>query len=260
VSGVAKFCQCTDLWGSSHIPYASPDSTTCRGVDEIARLGKLGNMTANEQPATTLILLVRHGQTPTTGQVLPGRAPGLNLSDHGRTQAAQVAERLQVLPVTAVYASPMERTVQTAQPTAECHGLSVIEEAGLIEGDFGDWTGAELAELQKLPEWQTVQNRPDEFRFPNGESFAEMQERMHDTLTRLRDAHPGGTVVCFSHADPIRIAVSDALGSPLRRFQRVSIGPCSVSALAYPTDPPDADPRVLTVNSTLESLAELRAT
>src|SRR5699024_11510878 len=69
--------------------------------------------------------------------------------------------------------------------------------SGLIEGDFGDWTGAELAELQKLPEWQTVQNRPDEFRFPNGESFAEMQQRMHDTLTRLRDAHPGGTVVCF---------------------------------------------------------------
>src|SRR5699024_10992856 len=118
VSGVAKFCQCSDLSGSSHYHYASPDSTTCRVVDEIVRFGKPGSLAANDQPPTTLILLVRHGQTPTTGQVLPGRAPGLYLSDHGRSQAAQVAERLQVLAVTAVYASPMERTVQTAQPTA----------------------------------------------------------------------------------------------------------------------------------------------
>lgn len=226
----------------------------------MVRLGKLGDMTANQLPATTLILLVRHGQTPTTGQVLPGRAPGLHLSDHGRTQAAQVAERLSELPVTAVYASPMERTVETAEPTAQRLGLSIIEESGLLEGDFGDWTGAALTELQKLPEWQTVQNRPDEFRFPNGESFAEIQQRMDATLTSLRDQHPGETVVCFSHADPIRIAVSDAVGTPLRRFQRVSIGPCSVSALAYPAAQPDAEPRVLMVNSTLESLADLRAT
>ena len=226
----------------------------------IARLGMLSVMVVNEQPQTTLILLVRHGQTPTTGQVLPGRAPGLQLSEHGRTQAAKVAERLAVLPVTAVYASPMERTVETATPTAERFGLPIVEESGLIEGDFGDWTGAQLADLMKLSAWRKVQRRPDKFRFPHGESFAEIQHRMATTLSRLRNQHPGGTVVCFSHADPIRIAVSDALGAPLRRFQRVSIGPCSVSALAYSAAKPDNDPRVLTVNSTLESLADLRAT
>ena len=258
--GGSKFCQCLDLRGSSHNPYASPDCITCRGVWGLARLGMLGVMTANDHPQTTLILLVRHGQTPTTGQVLPGRASGLQLSEHGRAQAAQVADRLAGLPVTAVYASPMERTMETAEPTAESLGLPIVEEPGLIEGDFGDWTGAQLADLMKLPEWQTVQNRPDEFRFPNGESFAEIQERMATTLARLRHQRPGGTVVCFSHADPIRIAVSDALGTPLRRFQRVSIGPCSVSALAYLADKRDNEPRVLTVNSTLESLAELRAT
>lgn len=217
-------------------------------------------MTDNDQPQATLLLLVRHGQTPTTGKVLPGRAPGLQLSDHGRAQADQVAERLAALPVTALYSSPMERTWETAEPTAARFDLPIIEEPGLIEGDFGDWTGADFSKLQKLPEWKTVQKRPDEFRFPNGESFAEIQERMVSTIRKLRRQHPGGTVVCFSHADPIRIAVATAMGTPLRSFQRVSVGPCSVSAFAYPAEEPENGPMVLTVNSTLDSLADLRAT
>ncbi len=216
-------------------------------------------MNAEREIQTTLILLVRHGQTPTTGKVLPGRAPGLNLSEHGRDQATRVAQRLAALPVTAIYSSPLERTIQTAGPTAEDLGLPIYKEPGLLEGDFGDWTGAQLAELMKLPEWQTVQQRPDQFRFPNGESFVEIRGRMATTLATLRSRHPGGTVVCFSHADPIRIAVSDALGNSLSKFQRISIGPCSVSAISYRTEPVDSDPMVLTVNSTLESLSNLQA-
>lgn len=215
-------------------------------------------MTTDHAPQTTLVLLVRHGQTPTTGKILPGRAPGLHLNEHGQDQAARVAQRLAALPITAIYSSPLERTKQTAAATAEATGVGVIEEPGLLEGDFGQWTGAELAELRKLPEWETVQQRPDQFRFPEGESFAEIRDRMTDTLAKLRDQHPGGTVVCFSHADPIRVAVSDALGNALNTFQRISIGPCSVSAIAYQTEPADSDPRVLTVNSTLDSLADLR--
>lgn len=215
-------------------------------------------MNAKDETHATLILLVRHGQTPTTGKILPGRAPGLYLSEHGVEQAQRVAERLAELPVTAIYSSPMERTKQTAEPTAERFGLPVVEESGLLEGDFGDWTGAELTALMKLPEWKTVQHQPDQFRFPNGESFAEIRDRMAATLEKLRGQHPGGTVVCFSHADPIRIAVADALATPLNRFQRISINPCSVSAIAYQTQAADSEPSVLTVNSTLESLAGLR--
>ena len=215
-------------------------------------------MNAKNETRATLILLVRHGQTPTTGKVLPGRASGLYLSEHGVQQAARVAERLVTLPITAIYSSPMERTRQTAEPTAQQCGLPVVEEPGLLEGDFGDWTGAALADLMKLPEWHTVQHQPDQFRFPNGESFVEIRDRMASTLDQLREQHPGGTVVCFSHADPIRIAVADALGTPLNRFQRISISPCSVSAIAYQTGAADSEPQVLTVNSTLESLAGLR--
>jgi probable phosphoglycerate mutase len=203
----------------------------------------------------TLILLVRHGETPTTGKVLPGRAPGLHLSERGRAQADAVAGRLSGLPVDAIYSSPLERARETAEPASARSGVAVTEEAGLLECDFGDWTGAELSGLGSLPEWQTVQHNPSVFRFPNGESFSGMQARMVGTLEDLRAAHRGGVVVCFSHADPIKAAVAHALGTHLDLFQRIFISPASVSAISY------ADgqaPAVLTVNSTADPLSGLR--
>jgi probable phosphomutase (TIGR03848 family) len=207
-------------------------------------------------PQGTLVLLVRHGETPTTGTVLPGRAPGLHLSDRGRVQAEQVAERLAGLPVDAIYSSPLERACETAEPTAARIGLEVTEDAGLIECDFGDWTGAALAALAGLPQWQTVQHSPSAFRFPNGESFAAMQARMVGTLEVLCTAHPRGVVVCFSHADPIKAAVAHALGTHLDLFQRIAISPGSVSVISYLEG---LAPAVLMVNSTLEPLNGLRA-
>ena len=205
---------------------------------------------------STLILLVRHGETPTTGTVLPGRAPGLHLSDRGRAQADAAAGRLAGLPVEAVYSSPLERARETAAPTAARTGRPVTEEAGLLECDFGDWTGAALAGLAALPEWQTVQHNPSAFRFPNGEGFSGMQARMVATLDDLRAAHRGGVVICFSHADPIKAAVAHALGTHLDLFQRIMISPASVSVISY-TD--GQAPAVLTVNSTSEPLSGLRS-
>lgn len=207
-------------------------------------------------PETTTLLLVRHGQTPTTGQLLPGRTPGLHLSDTGREQAARVAQRLTELPVTALYSSPLERTRETAQATADATGLPVIEDHGLLELEVGDWTGQKLSDLSRTPEWRSVQHEPASFTFPGGESFQDMLDRMIDALARIRTAHPGGTVVCFSHADPIRAVVAHEMGTPLNKFQRLSVGPCSVSAVAYPEG---HDPVVLTVNSTQDSLAVLTA-
>src|SRR3954449_8314034 len=108
-------------------------------------------------PAPTTVLLVRHGQTPTTGKHLPGRAPGLHLSDAGRTQAEAAAQRIARLPkVTAVYASPLERAKETAAPIAKALGLRTKHDKGLLECDYGEWTGAELKALAKLPEWKVV--------------------------------------------------------------------------------------------------------
>ena len=206
-------------------------------------------------PPPTLLILVRHGQTPTTGKVLPGRAPGLHLAEQGLEQARTAAERLSKLTkVDAIYASPLERTRETAAPIGKALGLPVKADRGLLEADFGDWTGRELKDLMKLPEWGTVQRAPSTFRFPSGESFLEMQTRIVGALDRLRERHPGGVVIAVSHADPIKAAVAHAMGTHLDLFQRIVISPCSVTAIAYH----GGGPVVLTVNSTGGSLGDLR--
>ena len=138
-------------------------------------------------------------------------------------------------------------------PIAKATGLKPAVERGLLECDFGDWTGQELKALMKLPEWRTVQRAPSSFRFPNGESFTEMQVRIVSALDRIRAKHPGGTVVCVSHADPIKAAMAHALGTHLDLFQRIIISTCSISAIGYTTDGVMA----LTVNSTGSSLKDL---
>lgn len=209
-------------------------------------------MAAARSHPPTRVFLVRHGQTPTTGKVLPGRAAGLHLADAGRAQAERVARRIaEVGPVAAIYASPLERTRETAAPIAKACGLRVRRNAGLLECDFGDWTGKKLSTLRKRPEWETVQRCPSQFTFPGGESFSAMQTRMTSAILDLCSAHPGKTIVVVSHADPIKAAAAAALGTPLDLFQRIIISPCSVTDIVYAP----AGPIVLAVNSTGGPLA-----
>ena len=203
----------------------------------------------------TLVLLVRHGTTPTTGKILPGRARGLHLAESGKVQARRAAERIAELgAIAAIYSSPLERARETAAPIAGALRKPVRIERGLLECDFGDWTGQSLRRLMKKPEWTTVQRAPSMFRFPDGESFVEMQTRMADAVDRIRRRHAGKTVVCVSHADPIKALVAHATGTPLDLFQRIVISTCSVTAIMYT----DSSPIVLTVNSTGASLKDLR--
>jgi probable phosphoglycerate mutase len=127
-----------------------------------------------------------------------------------------------------------------------------VADKGLLECDFGEWTGKKLATLRRRVEWRAVQNSPSSFRFPQGESFTEMQLRMWTTLERLAHAHRNRTIVVVSHADPIKAAVTYAQGVPLDLFQRTVISTCSVSAISLT----DGAPVVLAVNST-GSLREL---
>ncbi len=212
--------------------------------------------TKTSGPKPTTVLLVRHGRTPTTGQVLPGRAKGLHLGDEGVAQAQRAADRIGALgtgKIAAVYSSPMERARETAAPIAKATGHRVQIRKGLIEADFGEWTGRKLTELNKLPEWQQVQRYPSGFRFPGGESFTEMQQRMTGAIADLVAAHPGETIVCASHADTIKAAVAHAMGTHLDLFQRIVIGPCSISAITYTT----GGPIILAVNSMGDDLSTL---
>ena len=202
----------------------------------------------------TVVLLVRHGSTPTTGKVLPGRAPGLSLSDRGRKEVEATAARIGKLErVSAVYASPLERAWETAQPIARAHGLRPRVDRGLLEVDIGRFVGLRLDRARKLPEWRLVQRQPSAFRFPDGESFVELHARVVETLARVVARHPGETIVAVSHGDPIRVALAHALGVHLDHFQRVHVAPASISAVAYRP----GSVSVLTVNSVGDDLAGL---
>jgi probable phosphomutase (TIGR03848 family) len=203
-------------------------------------------------PQPTTVLLVRHGTTPTTGKVLPGRTPGLHLSGAGREQAERVAARIAGMkkPPVAVYASPLERARETAAPIARALGLRVRTAHGLVEVDIGSWVGISLKRAVRLREWARVQAWPGGFRFPGGESFAELTARVTDAVLEIARAHSGETVVAVSHADPIRAVVASAAGIPLDLLQRLTISTCSVSAITYH----GGGPRILCVNVSCDAL------
>ena len=213
------------------------------------------NSRKKSPPPQTLVLLVRHGRTPTTGDELPGRSPGLDLGEEGRNQAETVARHLTPIAdrIDAVYASPLERTRQTAAPIARVARVRVRSNKGLLELDVGDWTGRKLSELRKLPEWRTIQHSPSSFTFPGGESFADMAHRFGSTVRSLADRHRGRIIVVVSHADPIRAFVAECMGVHLDLFQRTVASPCSVSAIAFS----DGGTLVLTVNSTGDGVDRL---
>jgi probable phosphomutase (TIGR03848 family) len=187
------------------------------------------------RPAAPLsrLVLARHAVTAQTGPLLSGRLPGIDLSDEGLGQADALAERLASLPVVAVYASPIERTTQTAVAVAARHQLEVRALDGVLEADYGEWAGQRLADLAKTDLWKVVQRTPSRARFPGGESLAAMQARTVAALDAVVAAHPGELVVVVSHADPIKAAVAHYTGVHLDLFQRIVISPASVTTFVF---------------------------
>jgi probable phosphoglycerate mutase len=177
----------------------------------------------------TTLVLVRHAVTPQTGPLLSGRTPGIDLSELGNEQARQAGVRLADLPVAAIYASPIDRTQQTAAHIASHHALDVQVLDGVIEADYGEWTGGKIEDLAKTDLWKTVQRAPSRARFPAGESIAEMQVRMVSALEQVAADHPGELVVVVSHADPIKAAIAHFTGVHLDLFQRISVSPASIT-------------------------------
>ena len=117
------------------------------------------------------LFLIRHGQNDAVGKTLVGRLPGVHLNEAGHTQAGRLAQMLIDHPIKAVYASPLERTQETAQPIADLHGLPILTSPALIEINFGDWQGLGIERLAQQALWKTIQDNPSQVRFPGGESF-----------------------------------------------------------------------------------------
>ena len=126
----------------------------------------------------TRVLLIRHGVNDWIGSgKLPGWTPGIHLNERGRAEAAALAERLASAPIKAIYSSPIERAMETAQPVSERLGLPINILEGVKEVDCGEWTGQPIEELAKTDLWRQVQIYPSGFRFPGGEAMIEVQTR-----------------------------------------------------------------------------------
>lgn len=178
------------------------------------------------------ILLVRHATTASTGKRLGGWTPGVHLDAAGEKQADATAVRIAAgVRVAAVYASPLERTQDTAKTIARACQLRVRTRRGLGEVDYGDWTDRPLGTLRRRKDWAVIQQTPSRFEFPGGESIRAAQARVVDELEELAAAHVGDTIVAVSHADIIKAAVAHFVGMPLDMFQRLVIAPASITTL-----------------------------
>jgi probable phosphomutase (TIGR03848 family) len=182
----------------------------------------------------TTVLLVRHGLTRLTGPVLAGWTPGLHLDDRGVEQAARLAERLRPVPLAAIVTSPLERCHDTVAPIADGRDLDIAIDERLGEARYGDWTGQEIRKLVRDPLWKVVQAQPSAVTFPNGEAMRDVETR---ALAAIREWNerlgPDATWLACSHADVIKSIVADALGLHLDQFQRIAIGPASLTVIRY---------------------------
>ncbi|HQV95248.1 MAG TPA: histidine phosphatase family protein [Anaerolineales bacterium] len=180
------------------------------------------------------LLLIRHGENDyTKSHKMAGRLPGVHLNEKGQKQAQALGEALKGVPLKAVYASPLERAMETASPIAESHKLKIIQQPELMDTDIGDWQGRSWRVLGLTKAWKIVQNAPSRFRFPDGESFIETQTRCADALEKIIQKHnkPKDIVAVVFHADPIRLSVAHFLGMPLDHFQRLSCDTGSVTVI-----------------------------
>jgi probable phosphomutase (TIGR03848 family) len=191
-----------------------------------------------------LLLLVRHALTPITGKRLTGRLAGFHLSEEGRAQAAEVAGRLAKFPLAAIYSSPLERCRETAEEIASLHKLKVVTEKNIAEVDYGQWQGKTFKVLYKSKGWAELRARPGDFRFPGGETVREAQTRGVAAIEQMRARHAGKVVIAVSHADLIRLIVAAYLGLGLDLYNRIMVGPATVSAL-WLGDKQDSVPRLL---------------
>lgn len=210
------------------------------------------------------VLLVRHGRTDANVQgILAGRTPGVTLDDVGREQAGRTGERVGAVPLVRVVTSPLERCRETSDLLlARQAGEPVLTvDDALTECDYGDWQGRPLGDLARETLWSTVQSHPAAVTFPGGESLPGMQARAvaavrrHDAEVEAQHG-PGAVWAAVSHGDVIKAVLADALGMHLDLFQRIDVGPASVSLVRYGPQ----RPHVIAMNTHGGDLAWLGAT
>lgn len=181
----------------------------------------------------THLLLIRHAVNDyvKTGK-LAGWTPEVHLNDEGRAQAEALGKRLAEAPIRFLYASPLERTMETAEAIRQYHPhLPILHKEGIGEVMYGDWEGKKISDLAQRKMWRVVQEYPSRARFPNGETMRGVQMRVVNALEELVLQHPRDLVAVVFHADLIKMALAHYLGMHLDNFQRIVVSPASISSI-----------------------------
>lgn len=180
----------------------------------------------------TVLILIRHATNDFVKEGrLAGWTPGVHINAQGQREAEALARRLARVPLEAIYSSPLERAVDTAEIIAACHKLPVQVCYGLGEGRAGEWTGKLIKEVEGTDTWKALQSHPVGVKLPGGESIDEVQARMVAEAEDIVRAHPDGIVVLVSHADPLKSLIAHYLNWDLNEYQRVALQPASASIL-----------------------------
>jgi len=193
-----------------------------------------------------MLYLIRHGCTDLTGMALIGRTAGIHLNDLGREQAQDLRTRLSGIPFSAIYSSPLERTMETAQPLASALGIGIRVREEISEIDFGTWTGRRFAELGNDPAWVFYNKFRSVAQIPEGEDFLSVQSRMVRCLESIRQEYPDGHIAAFSHADPIKTVIAHYTGFHIDAYSRFEIFTGSVSVVRIDA----GGPSLVTLNHT----------
>jgi broad specificity phosphatase PhoE len=160
------------------------------------------------------------------------------------SQAAELSRTLRDVALSAVVASPMARTVQTAEPIASAHGMSVEPMEMLTDYEFGAWTGRPISQMEDCPGWRRFNEVRSLSSPPGGELMVGLQLRALSALLDLRARYPSGTVLAVTHADVIRAVLIVCLGMPMDFVHRLEIGPACINIVELG----DGAPRVTLVN------------
>lgn len=202
---------------------------------------------SKKKDLSTTVLLIRHGENAwTQSHKLAGRTPGVHLSEYGQQQAEALGRRLANAKLSAIYASPLERTMETAQAIAQHHQLEIETRPALLEVDYGAWTGETIKKLSKEKSWPVIQFYPSGASFPDGETMYGMQTRFVQEINTLVTKHVGQTIAIVGHADLIKAAVAHYLGIHFDLFQRIVISTASISTINFTF----MGPRIVTLNDT----------
>ena len=187
----------------------------------------------NSLDIMTTILLIRHAvNDAVTSGKLAGRTPGVHLNEEGKEQARVLGLRLSYVPLQHIYASPMERTMETATAIVKHHPKLQIKTCSEIgEVHYGDWQGKKIQDLARRKMWGVVQEYPSRAYFPKGETMRGVQVRIVNAIESMVQEHPEEMIALVFHADLIKMALAHYLGMHLDVFQRIVISPASISTL-----------------------------